>query len=57
MKLREWWWSLIATLTINGYLPAHFTLAETALIVIMMWFTILMLIYWVEERLEKWGLR
>lgn len=52
-KLKEWWWSLIASLIINGYLPTHFTLAETACFLVILWIMILFGIYWVEERMEK----
>lgn len=51
-RLREWWWALIATLMINGYLPMHFTLAEGFCVVVFLWFTILFGIYWVEEQID-----
>ena len=55
MRLKEWWWSLLATLIINGYLPTHFTWAETGCFLVILWITILFGIYWVEERLERHG--
>ena len=53
-RLKEWWWALIATITIYGYLPIHFTLMEAALVLIMMWLMILFGIYFVEEMREKY---
>ena len=51
-RLKEWWWALIATLMINGYIPAHFTLAESFCVIVFLWLTILFGIYWVEERID-----
>ena len=51
-RLKEWWWALIATLMINGYIPMHFTLAESFCVIVFLWLTILFGIYWVEERID-----
>ena len=54
-RLKEWWWALVASLIVNGYLPTHFTWAETGCFLVILWITILFGIYWVEERMEKHG--
>ena len=51
-RLREWWWALIATLMINGYIPTRFTFAESFCVIVFLWLTILFGIYWVEERID-----
>ena len=51
-RLKEWWWALVASLMINGYIPAHFTLAESFCVVVFLWMTILFGIYWVEEQID-----
>lgn len=54
-RLKEWWWALVASLMINGYIPARFTFWESFCVVIFLWLTILFGIYWVEERIEQHG--
>jgi hypothetical protein len=51
-RLKEWRWALVASLMINGYIPARFTFAESFCVIVFLWLTILFGIYWVEERIE-----
>ena len=51
-RLKEWWLALIATLMINGYIPARFTFWESFCVIVFLWITILFGIYWVEERID-----
>lgn len=51
-RLKEWYWALIATLMINGYIPARLSFLESFCVVVFMWLTILFGIYWVEERID-----
>ena len=53
-RLKEWVWALIAAVAINGYIKMDLTIMQRILLIWLLWFTSLSLIYFVEERIERY---
>ena len=52
--LKEWAWALIAAVEIKGYIKMDLTIMQRILLIWFLWVLSLCLIYFVEERIERY---
>lgn len=52
-RFKEWIWAIIFAIMVNGYISLDLTISQRILLIVILWFTVLCVIYKGEEIYEN----